>query len=158
MALKVTLWLEKLYLTDQVTSAKNTSKKVGQDIWEKRQMKVVKKLRDQLINSLNALQLIFDAKAHMEDDDQDYQLAELAASDDKLKGSAQFLTYESFDSFVSKVIIEPFGARLYHPLNELATELELSDKLIDELKKKAQKEGCWSRKFSRKPVTPSKII
>jgi len=46
MALKVTLWLEKLYLTDQVTSAKNTSKKVGQDIWEKRQMKVVKKLRD----------------------------------------------------------------------------------------------------------------
>jgi len=41
-----------------------------------------------LINSLNALQLIFDAKAHMEDDDQDYQLAELAASDDKLKGSA----------------------------------------------------------------------
>lgn len=92
MALKVTLWLEKLYLTDQVTSAKNTSKKVGQDIWEKRQMKVVSKLRDQLTNSLNSLQLIFDAKAHMEDEDQDYQLAqaaaELMAYDDKLKGSA----------------------------------------------------------------------
>jgi hypothetical protein len=55
-------------------------------------------------------------------------------------------------------MIEPYGARLYKELNDLGTELELEDDLMNELKDKAQKEGSWSRKFSRKPTTPSKII
>ena len=40
-------------------------------------------------------------------------------------------------------MIEPYGARLYKELNDLGTELELEDDLMNELKDKAQKEGSW---------------
>jgi len=51
-------------------------------------------------------------------------------------------------------VIEPYGARLFESLHELAIELDLSDNLICALQKKAQ--GS-SRRLSRKPTTPSKI-
>lgn len=62
--MQVTLWLEKLYLTEQATAqrlktdAKSSAIKSGrqdgaaQDIWEKRQLKVMRKLRDQLRKEL----------------------------------------------------------------------------------------------------------
>ena len=67
--------------------------------------------------------------------------------------------YCSFADFISKVVIGPFAGRMYEPLNELATELDLKDDLMSELKEKwAQTEGSQKRRHSRKPSTPSKIL
>ena len=40
----------------------------------------------------------------------------------------------SFTDFVSRVVIEPFGGRLYQPVHDLATELDLPDSLIMRIK------------------------
>ena len=79
-ALYMTLWLEKLYLTEQASASSNaiynnsksaeksTSDKGKQDIWEKRQLKLTRKLKGLLLNSLRTVQFVFDATAHAEDD------------------------------------------------------------------------------------------
>lgn len=54
-----------------------------------------------------------------------------------------------------KVVIQPYGFRLYESLHELTAELELADSLVNELKVLS---GSTSRKQSRKPKTPSKIL
>lgn len=56
-----------------------------------------------------------------------------------------------------KVVIEPYGGRLYQPISELAQELDLSEDLIDALNKKWKGEMA-QRKNLRKPTTPSKIL
>ena len=74
-ALKVWLALEKLYLTEEATSqrVRNTndsnsvkkSESDSYDMWEKRQLKAMGKLRKDLLKTLQALQLHFDVKVSM---------------------------------------------------------------------------------------------
>ena len=49
-------------------------------------------------------------------------------------------------------MIEPFGGRLYQPVHDLATELDLPEALMAKLREKAQ------RRNNRKPRTPSKHL
>jgi len=66
--------------------------------------------------------------------------------------------FDSFSNFMIKVVIEPFGGRLFQPILELATELDLPDDLMDLLKMKGQSQGGSLRKNLRKPTTPAKIM
>jgi len=54
-----------------------------------------------------------------------------------------------------KVVIEPYGSRLFQQIQELARELDLSEELLSALQKKCPSS---QRKNLRKPTTPSKIL
>ena len=64
----------------------------------------------------------------------------------------------SFTDFVSRVVIHPFGGRLFQPVHDLATELDLPESLFSALKEEAQVQGASLRRNQRKPRTPSKIM
>lgn len=61
---------------------------------------------------------------------------------------------EEFEKIVQFFIIDCFGESLNSELLLLFNELNLSDKLIDSLKKVHKR---TPRKFLRKPMTPSKM-
>lgn len=76
------LALEKLFLTEEVTRqrVKNTNDSntachdrndaaANYDLWEKRQLKAMTKLRNELLRTLQALQLHFEIKVTMMADD-----------------------------------------------------------------------------------------
>ena len=74
-------------------------------MWEKRQLKLMTKLRKDLLKTLQALQLHFDVKVSMaEDPDLETKLCPGPASQDFAS---------SFIDFLERVMIEPFGGRLY---------------------------------------------
>lgn len=95
-------------------------------IWEKRQLKAMSKLRKELLKTLRDLQLYFDIKVSMIEDEE-------VVEANNLTPKMTVNELESFSDFVSIVVIQPFGARLFQPLHDIATELELSEALFDEL-------------------------
>ena len=146
--------LEKLYLTEQVTSQRvrntNDSNSVSHgrrdsdavenyDLWEKRQLKAMTKLRKELLKTLQALQLHYEVKASiMKDSADEDQSSQKQAESVLPSGPADKEFVASFTDFVTKVVIEPFGGRLYQPVYDLASELDLSDRLLEQIKEKAQ--------------------
>ena len=156
-----------MYLTEEATTSKLKGGRTGEsgrqvpgagpedgpsyDIWEKRQLKAMTKLRKDLSKMLKSLQLHFDIKTSMLEDEEDGQ--EMPKTNNVVPND-----YETFDDFVARVLIEPYGSRLFQPLHDLATELDLSESLFSQLKKKTQNEGGSLRKHMRKPTTPSKIL
>ena len=159
-ALKVWLALEKLYLTEEATSqrVRNTndsnsvkkSESDSYDLWEKRQLKAVGKLRKDLLKTLQALQLHFDVKVSMaEDPDVDLEVP---------PGPASQEFAASFIEFIERVVIEPFGGRLYQPVHDIVSELDMPEKLLKKLKQKAHMQGASQRRNNRKPKTPSKVL
>ena len=135
-ALQVSLWLEKLYLTEEVSAQKvkasgEDKSSETMDLWEKRQLKALRKLKGTLRSTLQSLQLHFAIKADMADED---------ASDREDKSgnqNSQTCEYDtSFNTFFEKVLIEPFGDRLTQELTELANELDLPDHLLSSLQKR----------------------
>ena len=112
------------------------------------------KLRSELLRLLQSLQLHFDIKASMVEDDDSPQQPEPSTPTNTV--STYF--FDSFTQFVERVIIKPFGERLSAALVELVTELDLPDWLVTELKKKTENQGPSQRKHLRKPMTPTKVI
>ena len=127
-------------------------------------MKAVSKLRKELLKTLQSLQLHFDIKASMLDDDDDYdQVAEESDhqkidEQNKKETKSSVNDLKSFSHYVTKIMIEPFGGRLFQSLHDIATELDLPDKLISALKRKAESVNGTQRRNSRKPATPSRKI
>ena len=135
-----------MYLTEEATTSKLKGGRSGEsrrqvlgasagpedgpsyDIWEKRQLKSMTKLRKDLSKMLKSLQLHFDIKTSMLEDEEEENGPRSKTNGD----------YETFDDFVARVLIEPYGSRLFQPLHDLATELDLSDSLFSQLKKKTQ--------------------
>ena len=62
---------------------------------------------------------------------------------------------EKFSDFIGIMIINPFGDRLFQSIHDIATELELPDHLIKDLKKKVENNNGSQRRSQRKPATPS---
>lgn len=89
------------------------------------------KLRKDLSKMLKSLQLHFDIKTSMLEDEEDGQ-------EEPKTNNVVPNDYETFDDFVARVLIEPYGSRLFQPLHDLATELDLSESLFSQLKKKTQ--------------------
>ena len=82
-------------------------------IWEKRQMKVMRKLREGLLSALQSCQLHFDVKASIEEDEEEMGPAERQTNPESaLKNIASF-EYKTFTDFFIDVVIEPYGARLF---------------------------------------------
>jgi len=84
------------------------------------------KLRKELLKTLRDLQLYFDIKVSMVEDEE-------AVEANNLTPKMTVNELDCFSDFVSIVVIQPFGARLFQPLHDIATELELSEALFDEL-------------------------
>ena len=138
-----------MYLTEEATTSKLKGGRTGEsgrqvpgagagpedgpsyDIWEKRQLKAMTKLRKDLSKMLKSLQLHFDIKTSMLEDEEDGQ-------EEPKTNNVAPNDYETFDDFVARVLIEPYGSRLFQPLHDLATELDLSESLFSQLKKKTQ--------------------
>lgn len=95
-------------------------------MWEKRQLKAMGKLRKDLLKTLQALQLHYDIKVSMVEREEQENIDNKPAI--SAPASQEFAT--SFTDFISRVVIEPFGGRLFQPVHDLATELELSESLF----------------------------
>lgn len=73
----------------------------------------------------------------MEDEDEDEILGPDDPSSDQYSPSLQVPAkdqdFKTFTNFVSKVMVLPYGVRMYDTIHELAMELELADSLISDL-------------------------
>ena len=107
------------------------------DIWEKRQMKAVRKLRQKVLEVLQFLQLHFDIQASMLEEEEQEGPSEGEKVNRSEGSTAANHNFETFYDFFLKFVIEPFGGRLYQTLYDLTAELELSEDLVSELKAKA---------------------
>ena len=83
------------------------------DIWEKRQLKAMTKLRKDLFKMLQSLQLHFDIKTSMLEDDDEVENGPGEASGSKTNAANALDEHETFDGFVTRVLIEPYGSRLF---------------------------------------------
>ena len=111
---------------------------------------------------LQSLQLHFDIRASMEeeqDDDGPKENSQLTSG----KTAATYI-FESFDAFVTQVVIDPYGGRLNQFLTTLVMEqLELSESILAALKARQPQQllaplpTSQTRKNPRKPLTPKKI-
>ena len=100
-------------------------------MWEKRQLKAMGKLRKDLLKTLQSLQLHYDIKDNMHDDLEEYRQNTADRPAISAPASQEFAT--SFTDFATRVVIEPFGGRLFQPVHDLASELELPEELMEAL-------------------------
>ena len=57
--------------------------------------------------------------------------------DPKLEStSAQHFSFATFENFIKQVVVEPLGSRLYQPVHDLISELDLPSSFIILLKDK----------------------
>ena len=131
-------------------------------IWTKRQTKAVAKLGQDILKMLQSLQLHFDIRASMEEEDGDNGPREHFQPTSG-KTAATYI-FESFDAFVTQVVIDPYGGRLNQFLTTLVVEqLELPEFISAALKARqpqqllAPSPTNHTRKNPRKPLTPKKI-
>ena len=92
---------------------------------------------------LQSLQLHFDIKASMAEDEEygdgqgagvdEAQGPPSASKFNAVGKTAATYTFDTFDTFVNLVIVRPFAAQLGYYLIELATDLELSEQVMNEL-------------------------
>ena len=74
-----------------------------------------------------------------EEADGDSQIAAVEERGSRgLSTAAQEFVATSFTDFMSRVVIEPFGSRLFQPIYDLAQELDLDESLFTVLKQKAE--------------------
>ena len=90
------------------------------------------KLRKDLLKTLQALQLHFDVKVSMA---QDLDPRESSGLKEEEGEGGDFAA--SFLDFVERVMIEPFGGRLYQSVHDIAIELDLPEATFSRLKEKA---------------------